>query len=321
MGNIKMDWKTSGGKAIKGSLTMPFTAIAEATQMKIKPVNGNERLDQYITRWLIPYCFYADLAIMGNEVKTSLDKKEVKLASSAEETKKTVKYNSKKVELSYAEASNKMEGNLLLQLGMIKFMNDIIFLHSYKDKDLSIELTSITTPVLKKQSQQDLANEIADEILKSLTPKAPVPLTKMKASKFAKVKAQYPILARIESFDATKGGKVKKPTTETYEFRVGTGSPNPPSLVDCLTSDLQVLYNQKDKFSLAGLSEEVTSKSLPATAAAQLLNIYVTYSYSDIPGYRPWSNSQFLKSLTSAERSQLAKELEGYVNVYGILSE
>jgi hypothetical protein len=57
----------------------------------------------------------------------------------------------------------------------------------------------------------------------------------MEPVKFAKVKSKYPLLATIENYDATKGGTIKKPITETYEYRSGSNSPNPSSLIDCFT--------------------------------------------------------------------------------------
>jgi len=157
---------------------------------------------------------------------------------------------------------------------------------------------------------------MADEIMKALAPKTPVPLKKMDPVKFARVKSSYPLLATIENFDGTNAGKVYKPITETYEFRYGSKSPNPPSLVDCLTADLQILYKQKTNFGITDI-ESIGSKSLPSATARKILEVYMNYEYNNIPGYRPWTHWRFVKGLTESQREQLAKELEGYIAQYG----
>ena len=203
-------------------------------------------------------------------------------------------------------------------MGFIAYNSEVIILQKYVKGSFSMSLISIQSPVVNVVTQVDqLAKDFANDILKAMTPKGKVALKKMEPAKFAVVKSKYPVLALLENYDPTQAGSVKKPITETYEYRVGTNSPNPPSLIDCLTADLKVIYNQKTNFGLISLPETVTNKTLPSEVAKKLLGVYQSYDYMQIPGYRPWSNRRFINSLTEEKRNQLALELQGYIADYG----
>jgi len=123
-------------------------------------------------------------------------------------------------------------------------------------------------------------------------------------------------LATIENYDATKAGAVKKPITETYEYRYGSNSPNPPSLIDCFTADLKIIYNQRNNFGITDI-EAISTKSLPSVAAKKLMDVYLNKDYNSIPGYRPWNNWSFVRDLTESQRTQISRELQGYIAKYG----
>ena len=133
-----------------------------------------------------------------------------------------------------------------------------------------------------------------------------MPLKKMEAKKFAEVKAKYPLLATIENFDPTKGGSVKKPITETYEYRYSSGASNPPSLVDCLTGDIKILYNQKSSFGIGRHDRNDRHPESSGHRCKKILLVYTTTDFSKIPGYRPWTHWSFVR-LGDEQRSQLVR--------------
>ncbi|MEO7311519.1 MAG: hypothetical protein ABIX01_14040 [Chitinophagaceae bacterium] len=183
-------------------------------------------------------------------------------------------------------------------------------LSAYKSETLTMTLVSVTSSVLKKTT---------DDILAALA--LPTKTTKkavnMDAVKFAAVSKVYPLLSTVEHYDVTNGGKNPKPFSETYEFRQGSGAPNPPSAIDCFTADLQILYNQRKNYDLAGITSDLSKNNLPAAAAEMLMGVYLKKEARSIPGYKPWTHWKFVNSLTAAQRSQLAVELEGYIKQYG----
>jgi hypothetical protein len=225
-------------------------------------------------------------------------------------------YNSVKPSMNFIAGRNSLAADAIT-IGFIEYADKVILLNNYTNGNFSINLISIEDPAAKAAAKKDKTlNEMTEKLIKSLAPTKPVPLKKMDPAKFAKVKSSYPLLATIENFDGTNRGKIKKPITETYEFRYNSNSSNPPSLIDCLTADMQILYNQRTKYGIAD-AESIASKSLPSSTAKKILEVYLNYEYNNIPGYRPWTHWRFVKSLTENQRTQLATELEGYISQYG----
>ena len=147
----------------------------------------------------------------------------------------------------------------------------------------------------------------------SLTTNAPKnkKLVKMPAEKLAAVSKKYPLLASIESYDPTRGGKQKKPFTETYDYRMTSGATLPPSLVDCFITDLMMLYKKER-------NETLSATSVPAEAAMQAMEVYRKNDASNVIGYRPFTHWSFVRGLSAEEQQALAKEVAAYAAEYGV---
>jgi hypothetical protein len=311
--NVKMQWQTSGGKTIKGTCIQPYLSLVYATQMKIQLKAGDEVLTNDFSRWFAGYETYDFLYNMDMEASLKIDDKSMIFAESGNDTEKQILYNDIKTSMDYAQGSTGSS----ISIGFIEYADKIILLDNYTNGDFNIRLVSIQDPVAKQVAKLNkLADDMTQDLLKAIAPKNPVALKKMEPAKFAKVKSAYPLLASIENYDGTNAGKVKKPITETYEFRYEHKSPNPPSLVDCFTADLQILFKQRDKYGITGM-ESISNKSLPSATAKKILEVYLNKEYNNIPGYRPWTHWRFVKSFTESQREQLAIELQGYISQYG----
>ncbi len=88
-----------------------------------------------------------------------------------------------------------------VKIGIIEFAENIALVNNFDNGIFSMQLTSIQTP-------KSLEEKMAKQIMDAMAPKGKVPLKKMDAVKFAKVKAAYPLLATIENYDGTKGGTI-----------------------------------------------------------------------------------------------------------------
>jgi hypothetical protein len=316
-GNIKIQWQTTGAKTIRGISILSYKSLESAATMKIKLKPGNETLTEDFSRWFAGYEVYDYLYNIGIDADLKIDDQDVTLTPNEDETEKDVLLNNVKTEMDYAEGTDAALDNPIT-IGFIEYTEKIIILSRYVNGKFSMNLISIQNPVSKNAVKPiPTENDVAKDILDALAPKGKVPLKKMEPAKFATVKSKYPLLATIENFDPTKGGTVKKPITETYEYRYNSGSPNPPSLIDCFTTDLKIIYNQRTNFGIADMTETVSNKTLSSTAAKRLLEVYMVTDYNKLPGYRPWTNWSFARSLSEDQRSQLASELQGYIAQYG----
>ncbi len=313
-GDIKLQWQATGAKVMKGVCVQPHNALVYATKMKMQLQNGNENLPEDCSRWFAGYAIYDALYNDESEADVKMDDKAMTLEPNAAIIEKKILYNNAKTAMPFI--AGKIGGSNM-SIGFIEYAEKVILLENYSNGNVTVTLVSIEDPEAKAVAKQaKTLDDMVKELTQSMAPTKPVPLKKMEAAKFAKVKMDYPALAAIENYDGTNSGKVKKPITETYEYRYGSSSPNPPSLVDCLTADLHLLYGQRNKFGIT-VDEPVTDKSLPSAAAKKLLGIYLTTDFMDIPGYRPWTHWRFVKSLNETQRNQLAIDLEGYIAKYG----
>jgi len=314
--NVKLQWQALGAKTLKAETVQPYLSLLYASQLKIQMTAGNETFSNDISRWLVGYDAFDFLYNMDMDLDLKIDDKNMRFTESGNDIKKDILYNNVKTSMNYVQGKT-VSSTAPVIIGLIEYADKVILLDNYSNGNFSLQLVSIQNPVAKQVAKiNKLAEDMTQDLLKAMGPKRPVPLKKMEPAKFAKVKKDYPVLASIENYDGTNGGKVKKPITETYEFRYNSSSPNPPSLVDCLTADMQILYNQKAKYGIAA-TEGLGSKSLPSATAKKILEVYLNYEYNNIPGYRPWTHWRFVKGLTESQRDQLATELEGYISQYG----
>lgn len=314
-GNIKVQWQTTGAKPQKGTSTFKYDALLYGRSIKVKLKPGNELLKDYETRFFAGYPPFDDMYNDYLDADVKIDDKNIHLLYDDYEFQTDILCNNVSVKL------NKVEGyvgtgDTSISIDYYEYTSEVILMGYYWQKGFSMTLTSVDNPGVKSIAKPiTKEDKIVKDLLATAAPKE-VKLTKMPAAKFVKVRSKYPLLATIEDYDPTKGGVVKKPITETYEYRINSNNPNPPSLVDCLTADLRIIYNQSTNFGIYGL-DPVTTKSFPEAAAKKLLDVYLNYDYMKIPGSRAWSNWSFVRSLTEEQRIKLAKNLEGYIAEYG----
>ncbi|MGG9970182.1 hypothetical protein ACQ33O_00190 [Ferruginibacter sp. SUN002] len=312
-GNVRIDWRVVDSKAKPKSSVFPYTAVMESGSINIKPTFVDEKLGKYESRWLLGYNFFYDMYDLALDMTVSVDGVSRTFSPDEYETDKTITYNGEDLSMTYALGVYD-PGDTKITLGLVEFNYSTAFLGYYADDKFSIELLSIKNPFVKKETPKVKEEPVKKDEVKSKE----VKLTKMDAAKFAKVKIKYPLLSKVDTYDATDGGKVSKPITETYEYRITSGKANPPSLIDCLTADLRIIYKQAKNFSITDL-EAIDEKSFPASAVKKILNVYITIDYMKIPGYRPWSNWRFVRSLKEKQLDQLSREVEGYIAKYGFL--
>jgi hypothetical protein len=109
------------------------------------------------------------------------------------------------------------------------------------------------------------------------------------------------VLARIETWVPPPIPDVQgMHIPDTYDARLSTGSPVPPSKTATLICDLL----QRMDMDLAGSLTDRTSDASFALA----IGVYTTRAWADIAGFRPWAHSTFIRGLSEAERAQLAHE-------------
>jgi hypothetical protein len=302
LGDIKLQWQTTGAKSIKGTCNFTYESVEGATEMKIKLKQGNENLAGSESRWFGGYEAFDYMYIEEIDADLIIDGEKSVLTPNEDEVEKEILYNNVKTGMDYAEGYNEDDD---VRIGLIQYAPGIVILSNYTKGDYSMILTSIQSAVPKKSPTP------------VKPPKGKTVYKKMEPGKFAKVKSKYPLLATIESFDVTKGGQSEKPFSETYDFRYATGAANPPSLIDCFTADIKIIYNQRDKMGIADITETIGGKNLSSASAIKIMGVYLSKEARSIPGYMPWTHWSFVKSLTESQRNQLAKELAGYIKEYG----
>lgn len=120
------------------------------------------------------------------------------------------------------------------------------------------------------------------------------------------------ILEAISAYEAPPYPRDEPLSQETYGYRVESGAPIPPTLVDTLICDLWQRLSLDLK--RAVVAAECTHQQL-----AQGINIYLTRDWSNIAGYRPWTHWSYIRSLSDNEREKLAKEATQYILAHGVL--
>jgi len=124
------------------------------------------------------------------------------------------------------------------------------------------------------------------------------------------------VLDRIETYKPptfpayTAGGQLVD--RDTYDYRIKQGKPSPPSFRDALVCDLwQRMTTDLD---IKGINQHHVSED----DVRRAIGVYVEKDWQDIAGNRPWTHSNFLKSLTTSERQELAKEVVRYMDQNGV---
>ena len=121
--------------------------------------------------------------------------------------------------------------------------------------------------------------------------------------------SQEDILKRIENYKAPAypgGGK------ETYEYRIESQTPNPPTLTDAFMCDM---------YQRITMDLKITSITPSQVSEENILNafdIYLNRDWVDIAGYRPWTYYNFIRNLNDSERLKLAKQTVAYMKKNGV---
>ena len=119
------------------------------------------------------------------------------------------------------------------------------------------------------------------------------------------------VLPLIEKYKAPPFPKSSYIDRETYDYRIQSRRPVPPSLTDVFVCDIWQRVTRELKLTITphDVSEEVVK---------QAMNVYLEKDWSDIAGYRPWTHWNFIRSLKAPQRNELAKEIAAYINKYGV---
>lgn len=120
------------------------------------------------------------------------------------------------------------------------------------------------------------------------------------------------VLSRIERFRAPPYPPSRYVTMETYDYRVRSGAVNPPTLTDTFIADIWQLLTRR-------LRPRIVSPTCVSIAdVTRVMAIYLSQSWRQIPGYRPWTHWSFVRSLQPHERQALIKEVVAYIYRRGV---
>jgi hypothetical protein len=119
------------------------------------------------------------------------------------------------------------------------------------------------------------------------------------------------ILPLIEKYKAPPYPKSLYLSGETYDYRLKSREPLPPTLTDIFVCDIwqRVTMDLKLTISPEQVSEEIIK---------QAMNVYLTRKWDDIAGYRPWTHWNFIRRLKEPQRDSLAREFVEYISKNGV---
>lgn len=119
------------------------------------------------------------------------------------------------------------------------------------------------------------------------------------------------ILPLIERYKAPPHPKSLYIDRETYDYRIGSHRPVPPTLTDVFVCDVWQRITMELKLTIPPeeVSEEIVTRAL---------GVYLEKDAQDIAGYRPWTHWNFIRKLKQPQREVLAKELVAYIKKNGV---
>ena len=92
---------------------------------------------------------------------------------------------------------------------------------------------------------------------------------------------------------------------DTYDHRISSGEPVPPTLVDTFICDISRICNKKSTIQIADVFKA--------------FDVYLTQPFNEIPGYRPRAHSKFIDQIFKSEELEiLANQVVDYIDKYGI---
>lgn len=118
-------------------------------------------------------------------------------------------------------------------------------------------------------------------------------------------------LEKIESYKTLKPMPSESGAKEVYDFRVESNLPVPPTLTDVLVFDLWQRIT-------SDLKKDIGTRSVNIDLMNASIDIYLKKEFGEIAGYRPWTNWNFIRSLTKEQRTTLANEVVEYLKTNGI---
>ena len=97
---------------------------------------------------------------------------------------------------------------------------------------------------------------------------------------------------------------------EVYDFRKNNGLAVPKTFVDTFICDIWMLIVKENP------NVNLTNLNLSNINVA--LDIYINRDFAQISGYRPWTHSNFIKSLSQQQRNILAQETLNFIQKNGV---
>ncbi len=298
-GDIAFDWKTTETSPRKGHSSMKYSNLDNATSFLIKVPGRNESLGQDDSRIFLSEPMTKDITEHLAEFKIDGKKQSFLFIKKSGESKK-IDYDNTPVEMDYHYGEDVSVFIGVIDIGKLSLLG-YFYTHG-----LELELVSINN------------KEAIREVPAAVEKKEKGQPRKMGSIDLIFAKVMWPTLAKVEEYDPTNGGKVKQPFHETYDYRLESNADVPPSYVDVFVVDLKYIYEHKAKFSkyITG-NFTIGEKDFPDDEVMKVLNVYMNVNASELYGYRPWADQQFVKSLTEEERKKLAYEASSYIMMYG----
>lgn len=122
-------------------------------------------------------------------------------------------------------------------------------------------------------------------------------------------------LKKIETYKGPDFVPTKYILMETYDFRIRKNNYSlPPTLTDVFIWDLWKLI--KTNLKIDTTPTKINTKIINST-----FDIYLQNDYKKIPGFRPWTHMNFIRSLSKIQREKLSDEIVAYIKSNGINKE
>jgi hypothetical protein len=118
------------------------------------------------------------------------------------------------------------------------------------------------------------------------------------------------ILVRIEMYDAPPYPADRFSDREPYDHRVRSGGPLAATLTDTLVCDVFLIITRK--LDVRGVSVG----SARNEHVKMGIEFYVEHEWVRIPGLRPWTHWNFVRSLNAEQRQRLGQEITSYARAH-----
>lgn len=97
---------------------------------------------------------------------------------------------------------------------------------------------------------------------------------------------------------------------ESYDYRVASSVPNPPTLTDTFIADIWLHMSEKGM-------RGVPPNAVPTIYITQVLDVY-DKRWDQISGLRPWTHKNYVNCLSSKQKNILVEEISTYLKKYGV---